>query len=174
LTSGHGVKNQSLYLQACAHLKSGQTRLAREKLESIWSGHDLAERATRLLWEVERAEEIPHKSPVVAGLLSIVPGLGHFYMEDYAVAITALTWNGLFGFATYDAFRRSSYGVGAVLAALELFWYSGTIYGAVAEAHRYNRDARKNYIERLDEAIGLDVDFPDSRVVGGILLEGEF
>ena len=69
----------------------------------------------------------------------------------------------------YDAFRRRQWGVGALLAGLSLLWYSGTIYGAVDGAHRYNRDARLNFLEELDRGAGLDIAFPDPAAVGAML-----
>ncbi|RME29932.1 MAG: hypothetical protein D6806_00765 [Deltaproteobacteria bacterium] len=87
----------------------------------------------------------------------MVPGLGHFYLGDYEVGFTALLWNALFGWAAADTLRRGQWGPGIMLGALELFWYSGTVYGAVAGAHRFNRDARLNYLDELDRRAGLDV-----------------
>lgn len=85
--------------------------------------------------------EIPKKSPGVAGALSIIPGLGHFYLEEWGVGLVALIWNGAFIFATADSFAAGRYGQGALLGLLELVWYGGTIFGAVSGAHRFNRDA---------------------------------
>ena len=104
--------------------------------------------------------------------VSLVPGLGHVYLGEYAIAITALAWNGLFGFATYDTLRQGNYGVGSLLAGLTLLWYSGTVYGAVSGAHRYNRDARLNFYDYLDAGAGLDPKFPDPNLAGGILIRG--
>jgi hypothetical protein len=169
-----GLKGNALYLSGCAQLKIGAAEKAKAAFESIGAGHQLGERAGWLSSQVIRLDDLPEKSPVLAGMLSIVPGLGHVYLGEYAVAFTALCWNGLFGFATYDAFRRGHYGVGALLAALELLWYSGTIYGAVSGAHRYNRDARLNFLDELEERAGLDIPFPQAEAVGTILLKGEF
>jgi tetratricopeptide (TPR) repeat protein len=168
------LRGQALYLSGCARLKIGEMKSARAAFEGVGADHQLAERALWLSEQIVRAEELPEKSPVLAGLLSIVPGLGHMYLGEYAVAITALCWNGVFGFATFDAFRRGHWGVGALVAAMELLWYSGTIYGAVSGAHRYNRDARLNFIDELEEGAGLDIPFPKPEAVGTILIQGEF
>jgi tetratricopeptide (TPR) repeat protein len=108
-----------------------------------------------------RALEIPRKSPTVAGLLSIVPGLGHFYIEEYAVGIVAMIWNGAFIYATVDSILDGTYGQAAVLGLLELIWYAGTIFGAVAGAERFNRDAQNIVKEGLEKDIeGLSRDLP--------------
>jgi tetratricopeptide (TPR) repeat protein len=168
------LRGHALYLSGCARLKIGEAHKARTAFEGVGADHQLAGRAGWLSAQMERMEDLPEKSPVLAGMLSLVPGLGHIYLGEYAVAFTAFCWNGLFGFATYDAFQRGHWGVGALLAALELLWYSGTIYGAVSGAHRYNRDARLNFYDELEERAGLDIPFPQAKAVGTILLKGEF
>ncbi len=162
------------FLSGCAHLRSGELAAARRALERIGAGHELAERAVRLIGRLDLAEDLPSKSPLAAGLLSVVPGLGHFYLEQYSVGLTALAWNGLFGYAAYEAFRHRRWGVGALLATLELLWYSGTVYGAVSGAERYNRDAVLNYLDGLDEEIGLDTAYPPDDAVHAILVRGQF
>jgi hypothetical protein len=168
------LKGHAFYLSGCARLKIGLAKSARSAFDQVGSDHELVERARWLSSQVMRVEDLPEKSPVFAGVLSIVPGLGHIYLGEYAVAFTAFCWNGVFGFATYDAFQRGHYGVGALLAAMELLWYSGTIYGAVSGAHRYNRDARLNFLDELEEGAGLDIPFPKPQAVGTILIQGEF
>jgi len=166
-----GVK---FYLKGCVQLKAESPAKAQRSFLSIAAVHPLAERASLLAARAQEALDLPLKSPVLAGLLSIVPGLGHVYLGEYSVALTAFMWNGLFGYAAYDAISRGYYGLGALAATLELLWYSGTIYGAVSGAERYNRDARMNFLDDLDNAAGLDVAFPDPHAVGAILLQGKF
>ena len=167
------LKGYALYLAACVALKQGEGARAKAAWLALPVGHPLAERALLLAGTVGRLDQLPHKSKALAGLLSMVPGLGHLYLGEPAIALTAFVWNGLFGFAAYDAFRRQSYGVGTLLAVLELLWYSGTIYGAVAGAERYNRDAQQNFLEALDRQAGLDIPFPDPRAAG-LALRGSF
>lgn len=111
--------------------------------------------------------DIPRKNPTVAGLLSIVPGLGHFYLEEWGIGIVAMIWNGVFIFATADSFVAGRYGQGTLLGLLEVIWYAGTIFGAVSGAHRFNRDAMlivrdglKKDIDRLSQDAPWPARFP--------------
>lgn len=107
--------------------------------------------------------QIPTKSPALAGVLSIVPGLGHFYIEEWAVGLVAMLWNGAFIYATVDSVLDGTYGQAAVLGLLEVVWYAGTIFGAVAGAERFNRDAENIVKEGLEEDIeklSRDVPWP--------------
>jgi tetratricopeptide (TPR) repeat protein len=94
-------------------------------------------------------ETLPRKSPLTAGLLSAVPGLGHVYLGQPLIGLAALLWNGLFSFALVHTLRTQQWGAAAVLGALEATWYAGTVFGAVSGAHKHNRDARLNAIEAL-------------------------
>ena len=85
--------------------------------------------------------KIPQKSPGLAGALSIIPGLGHIYIGEYSNALMAAVWNGIFIYGLVDSILSGRYGQAAVIGLLESIWYGGTIFGAVAGAHRYNRDA---------------------------------
>lgn len=84
---------------------------------------------------------IPQKSPALAGVLSIVPGLGHLYLGEYGNALLAMVWNGIFIYGLVDSILSGRYGQAAVIGLLETIWYGGTIFGAIAGAHRFNRDA---------------------------------
>lgn len=172
LASDAQLSGTAAYLQGCVHLRLDEIAAARSRFASIWAGHPLAGRAWRILDGIEGFDDLPSKSPWLAGTLSIVPGLGHVYLEQYSIGLTAAAWNGLFAFATYDAFRRGSRGVGILLAAMELLWYSGTIYGAVNGAERYKRDARQNLLDAIEQQAELDVPFPDDGAVHLILVQG--
>lgn len=88
---------------------------------------------------------LPQKNPLLAFVLSLVPGLGHFYLGQWAVGITALLWNGLFTAGAIDAWIQRSWGVAIILTLLELTFYAGSIFGAVSGAFKYNRDQELNW-----------------------------
>ena len=148
---------EARYLAGCLFLRQGLGAAAREQFLSLPTGHALAERALWLADEALRIPAIPKKSPALAGVLSLVPGLGHLYLGEAGTGLLALSVNGLFGVAAADTFRGGHIGAGTLLAAIALFLYSGTIYGAVESAHRYNRDAEQNFLDELEREAGLDV-----------------
>lgn len=113
--------------------------------DSVWRTS-----AQALADELSRPVEVSHRSPWLAGILSIVPGLGHVYLGMFGVSVSALLWNGAFGWGLYETVRARQWGLFALLAVLESVWYFGTIYGAVSGAQRHNRDAVLNYVEALE------------------------
>lgn len=102
---------------------------------------------------------LPRKRPALAGALSIVPGLGHFYIEQYGIGVTAMVWNGAFIWALVDSLTARKFGQAALIGVVEFVWYSGTIFGAVAGAHRFNRDARRI----VEEGMSRDLDRIDDQ-----------
>lgn len=155
------------------------TTYAQLGLARYWTSLDNFERAAESLASIPRSApqspdankvaayvselEIPHKRPLVAGLLSLVPGLGHFYLEEWGIGVVAMVWNGVFIYATVDSFAAGRYGQGTLLGLLEAIWYAGTIFGAVSGAHRFNRDAMlivREGLTRDIDALSEDTPWP--------------
>ncbi len=143
--ASHDTRERARYLLGWTYLTSSRLPEAAETFRAI----DLPY-SKSLALDVLGGTELPHKSPVLAGALSaVVPGLGHVYLGQPFIGLAAFGWNALFGFATYDALHRKIWGVGSVLAGLELLWYGGAIFGAVSGAQKYNRDAELNFLDTM-------------------------
>lgn len=137
--------DRARYLLGWALLAQDDGAAAMEAFASISS---LPEKA-QLTEAAKSWPSQPRKSPLLAGLLSVVPGAGHLYIGEPLVGLAALGWNGLFSFALYESIRRDQVGVAVLLGALEMIWYTGTIFGAVSGAQKYNRDVRLQALEGL-------------------------
>lgn len=130
-------------LLGLARLRLGDAGGARAAAAEIPAADPLAREAAAFVQSVAAFESAPRKSPLAAGLLSAaVPGLGHFYTGAPAAGVTALAVNALFVWGTVEAFQDGRPALGALLAVGEVIWYGGAIFGSVAEAHRFTRDAR--------------------------------
>lgn len=148
---GPGPERARLLL-SLSLLRAGDGNGARAVLDAFAPGSPHARDAGDLRAAIAEAERTPRKSPVLAGVLSAaVPGLGIAYAGNLGAGAAALALNGLFAWATVDAFRDRRYGLGALLLVGESIWYGGAIFGAVAEAMRHNRDARDAALRGIDE-----------------------
>lgn len=137
--------DRARYLLGWALLSEGDGAQAAQAFASVTPFPE-----QRPLTEAARSwGDLPRKSPVLAGVLSIVPGAGHVYIGQPVVGLAALAWNGLFSYALYTSIRADQVGVAVLLGALELLWYSGTIFGAVSGAQKYNRDVRQGALDAL-------------------------
>ncbi len=147
--------DRARYLLGWALLSAGEAEAAAQSFATVspFAGQGPLTEAARN-WGA-----LPRKSPVLAGVLSVIPGAGHLYIGEPVTALGALAWNGLFSLALYESIRREQVGIAVLLGALELLWYSGTIFGAVSGAQKYNRDVR---LREFDALRTRYVDRPES------------
>jgi len=98
----------------------------------------------------ESAYELKNRSPVIAGVMSIVPGAGYAYTGHSQTAIAALLVNGLLAYATYTSFKNENYGLGILTGVFNLSFYIGNSLGSVKSANRFNVRQRKSIIDNLE------------------------
>lgn len=88
---------------------------------------------------LDQYQELPRKSPLVAGTLSaIIPGSGHIYAGHYGDGVTALLLNGLFIAGTVVAAQQENYPAAGLLGLIGLPFYIGNIYGGANAAVKLN------------------------------------
>jgi len=100
---------------------------------------------------------LPSKNPTTAGVLAVVPGLGHLYCNRPKDAVVAFLLNGLTIWAAIEAFDEDLDVLGGVLLLLESGWYTGNIYSAVNSAHKYNRKVRNDFRGSLPDRLNLNL-----------------
>lgn len=102
------------------------------------------------------AKNLPRVSPTAAGLLAaFLPGAGHWYLERKQDALIAFIVNGLFAWAAVSSFQEGNKGLGVLLTAVELAWYSGNIYSAVNSAHKENRKRETDFLNNYGIRFGF-------------------
>lgn len=79
------------------------------------------------------------KSLIVGGLLGLVPGLGYAYSGEYASAVRSLLMNALCIWGIVEFAEREQWAGVAVVGFAGLTFYSGSVYGGVDAAYRYNQ-----------------------------------
>ena len=101
----------------------------------------------------DEGEQLPRKKPAVAGVLSIIPGLGYLYSGYPRTALSAFVINSLFIWGAYAAFDNDNPGLGSVLAVVGIGWYSGNIYGSIMSARKTNWMRRHDLFLKFDKAL---------------------
>ncbi|MBI4495693.1 MAG: tetratricopeptide repeat protein [Deltaproteobacteria bacterium] len=147
---------------ALAYLREERYKEAAEAFRQVSRSSRLHPSADYLAAGLDRISDLPGKSPAGAGLLAaLLPGTGHLYVGRYRDAAVAFALNAAFIAGAIEAFRRESYVVAGILTFFELGWYSGNIYSAVSSAHKYNRQMKQDYLDRLErEGLSLGVSSP--------------
>jgi TM2 domain-containing membrane protein YozV len=93
----------------------------------------------------------PYKSPVLAGILSVIPGLGKVYTENYTDGLFAAVLTGVFGYIAYTDFKADHQTRAWIFTGVTAFFYAGNIYGSVASAQIYNAKIRFNFEAELHD-----------------------
>jgi tetratricopeptide (TPR) repeat protein len=101
-------------------------------------------------------EHFSSKSPLRAGVLAgIMPGAGYAYTGRVRDGMLAFILNAMTATAAAVAFHNDEPVAGTLASAITASWYIGNIYGSVNAAHKYNRDSRNRFIERIDFRYGV-------------------
>jgi putative component of membrane protein insertase Oxa1/YidC/SpoIIIJ protein YidD len=97
----------------------------------------------------------PARRPRLGGVLGLLPGLGYAYSGEYANAARSLILNGLFLWGMAETAQAEHWGGFAALTFFELTWYTGSIYGGIDAAHRFNTARREACLSAIDGAARL-------------------
>ena len=103
--------------------------------------------------------------PAVGGMLGIIPGLGYAYSGEYANALRSLILNGIFIYAMAETAADEEWGAFAAVTFFELTWYTGSIYGGIDAAHRYNRQRLDRCLEAIGGNSGFEPDLEQIPVI---------
>jgi TolA-binding protein len=150
------MRNTATYRLAWIQMHKGQWQEASETFKTVGAASPLFPNARDLSVKSLGGESLPYKDPATAGVMSVVPGLGHVYCERYKDGLVAFLLNGLFIWATIEAFDEDQEALGAILGFIELGFYSGTIYSAVNSAHKHNRKVKDDFLLGLPDAVDLN------------------
>jgi TolA-binding protein len=145
------VGERARYLLGWSYLRARQWPEAAQTFETIDATSPLFPSSRTLADAAREGENLPRKSPVLAGLMSaVIPGTGHFYTGRFRDGTVALLLNGAFLVAGIEAVSAGNEAAAGLLLFFEAAWYSGTIYGAVNAAQKYNRDLEERWLQGLE------------------------
>jgi len=125
------------------------------RFQELYPGDPRTEGAGESVAELDRYQERPRKSRLLAGSMSaVVPGSGQMYAGYYRDGLVALTVNGLFIAGTVIAINDENYPLALLAGGFALPFYVGNIYGGANAAGRYNlgliRATRDTLLVSLD------------------------
>ncbi len=135
-----------------AELRAGRLEAARAALAQA-PGDEAAALAA-----LDRYRRGRDKRPLLGGTLGLVPGLGYAYAGEYANGARSLILNGLFLGAMVYSGLEDQWGAFAAISFFELTWYSGSIYGGIDAARRYNRRRLDRAVESIRGGLSLSPD----------------
>jgi len=145
------LAQKARYRLGWSYLRSRQWETAAESFARIDPADPLFPSSHALSDAARQAEQLPRKSPALAGALSgVLPGAGHFYTGRMRDGTLAFLLNGGFLVAGLEAVAARNEAAAGLLFFFEAAWYAGSIYGAVNAAHKYNRDQEDRWLQGLE------------------------
>lgn len=162
------LRQEAAWLLAWGHFDAGELEDAYRYFSAIaQTGGVHSDDARGVAEALLDRDAIETKNPLLAGALSLIPGLGHFYLGRWAVGATSMIWNAVFLFGAVHAWLTGNWGVALVLTVFELGWYAGGVFGAVAGAYKHNRDAVRNWRDEILLKYGRSRELPEMHAVEG-------
>jgi hypothetical protein len=151
LSDDPAVEDRAYYRIAWIHINRLDWNGALQSLSRISPQGAARYDVKAIMGPLEKASAIPQKSPVAAGMLSILPGGGQLYCHRYKDALIAFVLNVGTFWAAHEAFDNDQPALGGLLAFVGVGFYAGNIYGAVNDARKYNIDQKRRYIHQLEQ-----------------------
>ena len=168
------LRNKALYRLGWTRMQENRWREASEDFKRVASESPLFDKARILSAESLKGEVLPYKDPTTAGVMAaVLPGLGHVYVSRYKDALISFLLNGLFIWATVEAFNHDQNVLGGILAFLEVGWYSGNIYSAVNVTHKWNRKVRDDFRKGLFDHVDVRL-LSSGKMPAGVALSFRF
>ena len=143
------VKDRAFYRMGWLFLKKQDTAPARRAFDEISEARKHIYRTEDLLHRLDNLRDVPAKSPFAAGILAIIPGGGYLYTERYQDALISFVFIGVGAGASYESFDNDLNIIGVIAAMVTAGFYSGSAYGSVGAAHKYNRMVYEDFIMDL-------------------------
>ena len=169
-SGSHEFTDKALYESAIILMEMEDWQQAIKTFAIVPKDSPLAKSASIIASEIMHVDDLPKKSPAVAGTLAaILPGAGHLYTERPTDALVAFLLNGTFILGAIELFHHDNYVAGGIVTFFEIGWYTGNIYSAVSSAHKYNKRTRDDFIEHLREISSLSLQH-DSKTSSNYLM----
>jgi putative component of membrane protein insertase Oxa1/YidC/SpoIIIJ protein YidD len=138
-----------LLLEGVLYAQERNWLMAKEAYQRLADMPHLEDIAMTNLKIIEEAQQLNKKSPTLAALMAIIPGLGYVYSGHAQTGLTAFTVNGLMAYATYSSIKSGNYGVAILTGCFNLSFYIGNIVGSSKSAARYNHQKHSEIVSRI-------------------------
>ena len=113
-----------------------------------------AEVSNRLAQQVKDAQNLPRRSPTIAGALSVfIPGSGQVYTGRTVDGLYAFVSVAVLGGASFYYADRGRYEVAVPIGILGAFFYGNSIYQGIQTARTFNLQHERLFRNKLQQEI---------------------
>lgn len=143
------TKDVAYYETGWVYITMADWKAARAAFDRISPKNRARYRLARLAQELTPEPEIETKHPRLAGFLALLPGAGYLYTERPHDALVAFGINAGWMLAAYTSFDNDNAPLGVLISAIGLGFYTGSIYGSINSAHKFNKHKKETFIQKL-------------------------
>ncbi len=145
------VRDRARYHMGWLFLERRDHASAARVFEAVSDTRKYMYRTDDILTRLDELAMLPTKSPLAAGVFSIIPGGGYLYTGRYQDALISFVFIAAGAGVTYEGFDNDLNIIGSIAALVTAGFYSGSIYGSIGAAHKYNSRAYDNFIYNLKQ-----------------------
>ena len=143
------TKDIALYETGWVYIAMADWDAARAAFELISPKNQARYRIDKLSKELQPEPEIAAKHPRLAGFLALFPGAGYLYTKRPHDALVAFGINAGWMLAAYTSFDNDNAPLGVLVSIVGVGFYTGSIYGSVNSAHKFNKHEKESFIQKL-------------------------
>ncbi|RJP86060.1 MAG: tetratricopeptide repeat protein [Desulfobacteraceae bacterium] len=156
LSGDAAVADKAWHQIGWLYLESGDFDKAQAAFDRISLSGRTAFDIQTLDTQLKEQAAIPQKNPVTAGILSVVPGGGYFYCGRYRDSLIAFFFTSVFMVGAVESFDQDLYALGGMMSLVGLGFYSGSIYGGINSAYKFNQAKKSEFVQQLKKSAGAD------------------
>jgi tetratricopeptide (TPR) repeat protein len=136
----------------------GQSRDARSQFQELLETEDVTANMAKELLQLQQEMIKPHSpSPLLAGLLGIIPGAGYAATGRFETALASLVLNGALFVSSAELKKHGLFWSSGIVFSVFSGFYLGNIFGSAAAAAQdravYKTQKLDDYIKRNLDAI---------------------
>lgn len=159
MTQEVNQRDKIFYQLGWLYVESGDVKQGRYFFDSITTPGQLYFKINPFSEQLDQQKNIPQKSPMIAGLLSVIPGGGYLYCGRYNDALISFVINSALIYGAYESFNEDLPVLGGIITFIELGFYAGNVYGGISSAHKYNKAEYSKFIHHIKKNYKMTFSF---------------
>jgi len=143
------IKDKAFYRIGWIYVQKNEIKEAKKIFNKISRNNTNKYKIDLITKKINDFKLVKKKSPLVAQILSIIPGAGHLYCNRYRDALLSFIVNTSIIYAAYESFDNGNNGLGSIIAFFGSGFYFGNIYSGTSSAYKYNLRQKEILIFKL-------------------------